>query len=492
MSAQAGDSGPEESGSTPEFVKKLYAMLEDNTYAHWVSWGIDGSSFVVKDPTEFARTVLPRHFKHNNFASFVRQLNKYDFHKVKTTDDQRVYGDQAWEFQHPKFQYNKYHQLESIRRKTPAARLVKPGTAAGSPAPNRVKEEPGAQAPPSGLSPEQQYQIDNVVKVQAEMASYLNGMAKNYQMLVEEVLEFRKSMVQQDQVIKSLIDYVVNNADKPEAQSTARQLLSAYQDISQKNQSHVAKIGERMHGASEMMGPPPVPAAPPGYFGYDYPPADFGQPGPPLGMQQAPPNGGSKRPPVWMRPPKVLLVEDDPICRNLSAKLLQVFGCVYDVANDGQRAVDLFQLGNKYDLILMDIVMPNIDGISATSRIRQFDNNVPIVAMTGNTSQTDCMTYLAHRMNDVLAKPFAKEALLQMLERYCDGLRSKDPSAQHEEPAPPPTGSPRYDFPYPPAGPDRWPAPSPYGNQGYFPGGYPQQNGYAKFEDGQGKRQRTE
>ena len=57
-------------------------MLEDTSWAHVVSWGPHGDCFVVKDMNEFTKTILPRMFKHSNFASFVRQLNKYDFHKV--------------------------------------------------------------------------------------------------------------------------------------------------------------------------------------------------------------------------------------------------------------------------------------------------------------------------------------------------------------------------------------------------------------------------
>lgn len=57
-------------------------MLEDTSFAHVVSWGPHGDCFVVKDMNEFTKTILPRMFKHSNFASFVRQLNKYDFHKV--------------------------------------------------------------------------------------------------------------------------------------------------------------------------------------------------------------------------------------------------------------------------------------------------------------------------------------------------------------------------------------------------------------------------
>lgn len=57
-------------------------MLEDTSFAHVVSWGPQGDCFVVKDMNEFTKSILPRMFKHSNFASFVRQLNKYDFHKV--------------------------------------------------------------------------------------------------------------------------------------------------------------------------------------------------------------------------------------------------------------------------------------------------------------------------------------------------------------------------------------------------------------------------
>ena len=58
-------------------------MLEDTSWSHVVSWGPHGDCFVVKDMNEFTKSILPRMFKHSNFASFVRQLNKYDFHKVR-------------------------------------------------------------------------------------------------------------------------------------------------------------------------------------------------------------------------------------------------------------------------------------------------------------------------------------------------------------------------------------------------------------------------
>lgn len=60
-------------------------MLEDTSWANVVSWGPQGDCFVVKDMNEFTKSILPRMFKHSNFASFVRQLNKYDFHKVRSS-----------------------------------------------------------------------------------------------------------------------------------------------------------------------------------------------------------------------------------------------------------------------------------------------------------------------------------------------------------------------------------------------------------------------
>ena len=57
-------------------------MLEDTSFQDVVSWGPHGDCFVVKDMNEFTKSILPRMFKHSNFASFVRQLNKYDFHNV--------------------------------------------------------------------------------------------------------------------------------------------------------------------------------------------------------------------------------------------------------------------------------------------------------------------------------------------------------------------------------------------------------------------------
>lgn len=62
---------------TPPFLSKTFDLVEDPALDPIISWGVSGESFVVWDPVEFARLVLPLNFKHNNFSSFVRQLNTY-------------------------------------------------------------------------------------------------------------------------------------------------------------------------------------------------------------------------------------------------------------------------------------------------------------------------------------------------------------------------------------------------------------------------------
>lgn len=67
--------------------------------------------------------------------------------------------------------------------------------------------------------------------------------------------------------------------------------------------------------------------------------------------------------------------------------------------------------------------MPNLDGVSATSQIRQFDGVTPIISMTSNTTANDIMTYFANGMNDILPKPFSRSSLLSMLEKHLQHLR---------------------------------------------------------------------
>ncbi|KAJ3913213.1 hypothetical protein F5877DRAFT_52774 [Lentinula edodes] len=126
--------------------------------------------------------------------------------------------------------------------------------------------------------------------------------------------------------------------------------------------------------------------------------------------------------PGWAVSPRVLLVDDDAVSRKLGSKFLQVFGCKIDVAVDGVSAVNKMNL-EKYDLVLMDIVMPKLDGVSATSLIRKFDHMTPIISMTSNSKPNEIMTYYHSGMNDILPKPFTRQGLLDMLEKHLMHLK---------------------------------------------------------------------
>jgi len=90
-----------------------------------------------------------------------------------------------------------------------------------------------------------------------------------------------------------------------------------------------------------------------------------------------------------------------------------------DTAWDGAEAVRLVeQKPLSYNAILMDINMPVMDGMEATVAIRKTNQEVPIIAMTGNALKGDAETYLAHGMNDYIAKPVHRQHLMRVLLKW--------------------------------------------------------------------------
>lgn len=98
--------------------------------------------------------------------------------------------------------------------------------------------------------------------------------------------------------------------------------------------------------------------------------------------------------PWGIKKPIILLVEDDKTCSRIGSKFLAQYECGVEVARDGLEAVNkVNQKNNYYDLIFMDIIMPQLDGVSATAMIREVQPNIPIIAMTSNINQQDLEMY---------------------------------------------------------------------------------------------------
>ena len=114
---------------------------------------------------------------------------------------------------------------------------------------------------------------------------------------------------------------------------------------------------------------------------------------------------------------KVLLVEDNELNREIATEILKSLGLKVDCAADGMEAVEIMssEAGNQYDLIFMDIQMPNMDGYKATQTIRRLADEkkacIPIIAMTANAFEEDRKKALAEGMNGHIAKPVDAEKL---------------------------------------------------------------------------------
>ncbi|KAF9337306.1 hypothetical protein BGZ91_009544 [Linnemannia elongata] len=172
--------------NTNTFVHKLHNMVIDKQYQHLIAWNYTGTSFIVCNIMEFSRDVLPKHFKHNNFSSFVRQLNMYGFHKVnKSPRGHRTLAEnQIWEFSHQKFLRGRQDLLDDIKRKAMESDAMR---------------RDGADV---------SNHVTMLQSSQQDLAQQVTHLQANFGEVARELADTRRIQVAQQQLLKSLLDYI--------------------------------------------------------------------------------------------------------------------------------------------------------------------------------------------------------------------------------------------------------------------------------------------
>jgi len=139
---------------------------------------------------------------------------------------------------------------------------------------------------------------------------------------------------------------------------------------------------------------------------------------------------------IGMKSPlRVLVAEDNAVNQKVALRMLERFGYRADVASNGVEALDAIAR-QHYDLVFMDVQMPEMDGLETTRRIRELrpDTRPTIIAMTANAMKEDREECLAAGMDDFVSKPITVKELLSTLERWAASLaaraRSREPDAQ--------------------------------------------------------------
>lgn len=135
---------------------------------------------------------------------------------------------------------------------------------------------------------------------------------------------------------------------------------------------------------------------------------------------------------------RILVVDDSSFSRRIIVKMLKTSGHVVVEACDGIEAIQQAQ-SKSFDLILMDVRMPNMDGLEATRKLRQSGLTIPIIALTADAREGDVEKVLAAGCNEHLPKPFNQNTLLSVLKKYLSSesapLAEETDSAksQHDE-----------------------------------------------------------
>ncbi|XP_004443069.1 PREDICTED: heat shock factor protein 1 isoform X4 [Ceratotherium simum simum] len=244
LSVGPGAAGP---SNVPAFLTKLWTLVSDPDTDALICWSPSGNSFHVFDQGQFAKEVLPKYFKHNNMASFVRQLNMYGFRKVVHIEQGGLVKPERddTEFQHPCFLRGQEQLLENIKRKVTSVSTLK--------------------------NEDIKIRQDSVTKLltdvqlmkgkQESMDSKLLAMKHENEALWREVASLRQKHAQQQKVVNKLIQFLISLVQSNRILGVKRKIPLMLNDSSSAHS--MPKYGrqyslEHIHGSGPYSAPSPA------------------------------------------------------------------------------------------------------------------------------------------------------------------------------------------------------------------------------------------
>ncbi|KAF2978858.1 hypothetical protein EK904_006107 [Melospiza melodia maxima] len=196
------------SSNVPAFLTKLWTLVEDPETNHLICWSSNGTSFHVFDQGRFAKEVLPKYFKHNNMASFVRQLNMYGFRKVVNIEQGGLVKPERddTEFQHLCFLQGHEHLLEHIKRKVSVVKSEE----------TKMRQEDLSRL---------LYEVQILRSQQENMECQVQDMKQQNEVLWREVVSLRQNHSQQQKVINKLIQFLFGQLQSSPSSSGIKRKL---------------------------------------------------------------------------------------------------------------------------------------------------------------------------------------------------------------------------------------------------------------------------
>lgn len=214
--------------TVPAFLAKLWTLVEDPLTNELIAWDSSGKSFHVLDQGRFAKEILPLYFKHNNMASFIRQLNMYGFRKVITVEAANVKMERDnIEFAHPCFVQGQEGLLEFIKRKAPNPKSSE-GVGGVSSSPEELTRVYADVAAMKGR--------------QDSMTTKLDHLKIENEVLWKELISLRQRHLKQGQIVNKLIQFLVTLVGDRTLGGMKRKFPLMLQDAASDDSSVPAKV----------------------------------------------------------------------------------------------------------------------------------------------------------------------------------------------------------------------------------------------------------